>query len=63
MDKKLKIVGFGFLSWLIPFLASFFFFDVETQKFTIEFDNLFYSNKYKVFKHTNNFNWDRICVG
>ena len=29
MNKYVKLVGFGFLSWLVPFLASFAFFGPE----------------------------------
>ncbi len=35
-DKKTKMVLYGLLMWLIPFVASFFFFDPATQKLTID---------------------------
>ena len=35
MNKYAKIVGFGILLWLIPFLVSFLFFDPSTQQLTI----------------------------
>ncbi len=36
MNKYLKMIGFGLLTWLIPFIASFLFFDASTQKLTID---------------------------
>ncbi len=31
MNKSLKIALFGFLTWLIPFVVSFFFYSKEGQ--------------------------------
>ena len=42
MDKEMKILGFGFLTWVIPFVVSFFFFDVSTGKFII--DEIFFKS-------------------
>ncbi|MFH0885232.1 MAG: hypothetical protein V1861_05985 [Candidatus Micrarchaeota archaeon] len=36
MDKNARIVLFGFLTWLLPFVASFLFFDPQAQKLTID---------------------------
>jgi Na+/proline symporter len=30
-----KLVGYGFLTWLVPFVVSFAFFDVKTQELVI----------------------------
>ena len=36
MDKNIKLVAFGIAMWVVPFLASFLFFDPATQKLTID---------------------------
>ncbi len=38
MTKRfiLKLTGFGFLTWLIPFIASFPFFNYKTQELIID---------------------------
>ena len=36
MDNKVKLVLFGIVMWVVPFVASFFFFDPATQKLTID---------------------------
>lgn len=36
MHKYIKIIGSGILLWLIPFLVSFLFFDMNTQQLTID---------------------------
>ena len=35
MKSILKAIGFGFLVWLVPFLSSFFFFDMESGQMII----------------------------
>ena len=36
MDKNIKLVLFGIAMWVVPFVASFLFFDPATQKLTID---------------------------
>lgn len=35
MNKYLKMFLFGIITWIIPFVTSFLFFDMETQQLTI----------------------------
>ena len=36
LDNKVKLVLFGIAMWVVPFVASFFFFDPATQKLTVD---------------------------
>jgi len=42
MNKYLKIFLFGAVIWVVPFVASFLIFDVETKNFII--DEMFYKS-------------------
>lgn len=36
MDNKIKLVLFGIATWLVPFVASIFFFDPQTHKLIVD---------------------------
>ena len=36
MNYFTRLFGFGFLTWVVPFVVSFAFFDVQTQQMTID---------------------------
>lgn len=42
MDNNIKLVLFGIVTWLVPFVASIFFFDSQTHKLIID-QQLFHS--------------------
>jgi len=42
MSKTHMLALFGFLAWLLPFIASFFFFDPQAGRMTI--DNAFFKS-------------------